>query len=260
MTIPLALYDRARAAMAMSRFDAMAQTKIALFVGTAKVVNATIMLGFAMQPYAGVAYPFVHGQYFRESEYASLLARVTRWAPAPHVYLEAAAVTAPLWREWSRACVDAFPVANAGGMYGALALGHALLARVRLAPVIHEDADPLDPFVVAIRRIEQEGGRMIQAQIRLLKDGGGMLDAPEREKIVLERQASVDDAFARFLGWLAGDAIDAVATAQPPAIVGAIRSWPFAAAAGGDFLDALRRMPAPLATNGVPGRDESTLQ
>jgi hypothetical protein len=245
MTVPLALYDRARAAMAASRFDATAQTKIALFVGTAKVVNAAIMFGFEMHPDAGVAYPFVHGQYFRECEFASLLARVTHWARGPLVYVEATAVTAPLWLEWSRICVHAFPVANARAMYGALALGHALLARVRLAPVIHDDADPLDPFVVAIRRIEQEGGRMIQAQIRLLKDGGGMLDAAERERIIEDRQASVDGAFTRFLGWLAGDAVDAFALPHPlPMIMQNIASLPPFGVAGVDFLRALQGVPA----------------
>ena len=249
MTIPLALYDRARAAIAPS-FDATAQTKIALFVGTAKVVNAAIMFGFEMQPGAGVAYPFIHGQYFRESEFASLLARVTRWSPQPQVYLEAASVTAPLWLEWSRLCVDAFRVPAPRVMYAGLALGHALLARVRLAPVIHEDADPLDPFVVAIRRIEQEGGRMIQAQIRLLQDGGVMLDALEREKMIEERQASIDEAFARFLGWLAGDTVGVAALPQPlPTIMESIGSLPFAAPAN-DFLRALRRVAQPFMTGG----------
>jgi hypothetical protein len=235
MTIPLALYDRARAAMAKSQFDATAQTKIALFVGTAMSINAAIMSGFEAQPDAGVAYPFVHGQYFRELEFASLLARVTHWVPNPLVYAQAATLTAPLWLAWCRVCMDALPVANARAVYGALALGHALLARVRLAPVIHEDADPLDPFVVAIRRVEQEGGRMIQAQIRLLKNGNGPLDTREREDIIENTQGSIDAAFTRFLEWLAGDEVNAFALPQPlPKIMENIAWAPFLAA-GADF-------------------------
>lgn len=239
MTVTLELYDRARAAVAESGFDATAQTKIALFVGTAKCINAAIMSGFEAQPDAGVAYPFVHGQYFRELEFALLLARVTKWAPDPLVYHEARVVTAPLWVEWWRSCADALPVASPRAAYGALALGHALLACVRLAPVIPENADPLDPFVVALRRVEQEGGRMIQAQIRLLKDGGGVLGADEREDIVDDRQASIDGAFARFLEWLAGDEVRAFGLPQPlPRIMENIASVPFLAA-GASFLPAL---------------------
>ena len=238
MTIALALYDRARAAMAKSQFDATAQTKITLFVGTAKAINAAIMSGFEVQPDAGVTYPFAHGQYFRELEFASLLARVTQWAPSPIVYAEAATITMPLWLEWSRVCFEALPVANPRAAYGAIALGHALLARVRLAPVIDEEADALDPFVVAIRRIEQEGGRMIQAQIRILKDGGDMLSIGEREDIVEDVQARIDAAFARFLEWLAGDEINAFTLPQPlPRIMENIAWAPFLAA-GADFPSA----------------------
>jgi hypothetical protein len=238
MTIALALYDRARAAMIKSQFDATAQTKIALFVGTAKVINAAIMSGFEARPEVDVAYPFAHGQYFRELELASMLARVTQWAPSPLVYAEAAAITAPLWLAWSRVCLDALPVANARAVYGAIALGHALLARVRLAPVIHEDADPLDPFVVAIRRIEQEGGRMIQAQIRLLKDGNVPLGPREREDIIEDKEAGIDVAFIGFLGWLAGDEVNAFALPQPlPRIIENIAWAPFLAA-GADFPSA----------------------
>ena len=46
---------------------------------------------------------------------------------------------------------------------------------------------------------------MIQAQIRMLKDGDSPLAIDERERIVEGEQAIVDDAFARFLQWLAAD-------------------------------------------------------
>lgn len=49
---------------------------------------------------------------------------------------------------------------------GGLTLGHALLAKVRLTPLLPHETDELDAFVIAIRRIEQEGVRMIQAHIR----------------------------------------------------------------------------------------------
>lgn len=48
----------------------------------------------------------------------------------------------------------------------ALALGHALLAKVQPTPLLPHETDELDAFVIAIRRIEQESVRMIQAHIR----------------------------------------------------------------------------------------------
>jgi hypothetical protein len=63
----------------------------------------------------------------------------------------------------------------------------------------------MDPFVAALRRIEQESGRMIQAQIRLLKDGVSPLPFDERERLIQDKQEAVDEAFRWFLEWLAGD-------------------------------------------------------
>ena len=200
------LYDRAREAIGAHGFDTATQTKIALFVGAAKNVNAAILAAIELQPQVTVAYPFVHGQYFRELEFASLLARVTRWSPDPALYVKGASLVAPLWQEWLRIQLPVGPALDARAAFTAFALGHALLARVRIAPVIPDGADDLDPFVAAIRRIEQENGRMIQAQIRLLKDVPSPLDADERERVVETEQAVVDGAFGGFLEWLAGDA------------------------------------------------------
>ena len=56
------------------------QTWISLFLGAAKSVNAAILGAVELQPQITIAYPFIHGQYFREVEFAALLARVTRWS------------------------------------------------------------------------------------------------------------------------------------------------------------------------------------
>lgn len=197
------LYDRARDALRTRGFDAGTQTKIALFAGAAKSVNAAIMGAAELQPQITAAYPFVHGQLCRELEFASLLARVTLWSPNPSLYFEGAGLAAALWGEWWRIQLPPGPAFDARAAYAALALGHALLARVRLAPVIGEEASELDPFVVAVRRMEQENGRMIQAQIRLLKDGASPLGQDEREGLIEAEQRLVDEAFGRFLAWLA---------------------------------------------------------
>jgi hypothetical protein len=88
-------------------------------------------------------------------------------------------------------------------VYRGISLGHAQLARIRLNAVIPDDADPLDPFVVALRRIEQENGRMLQTQIRLLKNIGTEIPIEEREALVEQDQELVDGVFSQFLTWLA---------------------------------------------------------
>ena len=203
MILTADLYDRARAAIAARGFDADVQTRIALFLGAAKSINGAILGAMELQPQVTAAYPFVHGQYFREVEFAALLARVTRWSANPLLYAEGARLVYPLQAQWWQLQVPFGPALDARSAYAALALGHALLARVRLAPVIPEGMDETDPFVIALRRIEQEGGRMIQAQIVLLKQGASPLGRAQREEIIAERQQAVDEAFAAFLAWLA---------------------------------------------------------
>ena len=108
------------------------------------------------------------------------------------------------------------PLHDGTGAYRALAFGHALLARVRFAAVIPADADASDPFLLALKRIEQENGRMLQAQIRLLKDSRAELPLAERERIVEQEQAVVDAAFANLLEWLAGARAVGLGLPLPP--------------------------------------------
>ena len=210
------LYDRARAAIGVRGLDAEIQTKIALFLGAAKTVNATIMAAFELQPQVSAAYPFLHGQYFRELEFASLLSRVTRWSPNPALYFKGAELASPLWIEWWQLLIETASPRGPRVACGGLALGHALLAKVRLTPLLPPDTNELDAFVVAIRRIEQESVRMIQAQIRLLKEAASALGEGECERIIEAKRASVEVAFERFLEWLAGDPAQ-TAIRRPPA-------------------------------------------
>ena len=49
------------------------------------------------------------------------------------------------------------------------ALGHALHAVIRPAALLPDSAPSLDPFALALRKIEFESGRLMQAQIMFLK-------------------------------------------------------------------------------------------
>ena len=200
------LYDRARAVAAKRGFDADLQTRIALFLGAATAVNAAILAPAQFASTASTSLPFVHGQYVRELEFGALLARVTNWSANPVLYAEGAFLTSSLWREFAKLGVQAAAPGLGGGFAG-LALGHALLGRVRLTPILPPETDEREPFVIALRRIEQENGRMIQTQIRLLKDASHGIDAQERERILAEQQAAVDAIFMRFLRWIAGESV-----------------------------------------------------
>jgi hypothetical protein len=145
----------------------------------------------------------MHGQYFREAEFATLLTRVTSWSANASLYAEGTALVQPLWQEYWRIQGPLGIAFDPQASYRGLAFSHALLGRVRLTPVVPADADASHPFVAAIRRIEQENGRMIQAQIRLLKDLPVDMPIEARETVVAEEQAVVDAAFEAFLEWLA---------------------------------------------------------
>ncbi len=194
-------YDIARTVIERLGFSPPIQTKLSLFLCAAKNTNALFLAAAEMQPFTTVAHQFLHAQYFQEVEAVVLLAKVTRWVADPSLYARAAAVTAPIWADW----VPLVPgwSLESRGFYRGLALGHALLSGIRLTPIIPAGADEGDPFVVALRRIEQDNARMLQTQIRLLKTAAHDLSLDERERVIEEKQEAVDRSFANLLAWIA---------------------------------------------------------
>jgi len=107
----------------------------------------------------------LNAQFYRESEIVSLLLRATSWV----IDLELPLLTA----SWETAWLPK-PVQGPGDRWLAVtidsaALGHAIHAAIRPAALVPEKALANDPFVMALRRIEFESGRMIQSQILFLK-------------------------------------------------------------------------------------------
>jgi hypothetical protein len=117
--------------------------------------------------------------------------------------VQAGRITAPLAMAWGRVMQAPGPLFSPDAAYRGISLGHAQFARIRLAPIVPEDADPAAPFVTALARIEQENARMLQTQIRLLKVLGGDLPLAEREERIEADQALVDGVMTEFLGWVA---------------------------------------------------------
>lgn len=107
----------------------------------------------------------MHAQFCRQIEFLSMLARATSWVPDPMLPML-------LW-QWETAwwprpalCVADWTQAR---MIDLAAFNHALHAVIRPAALLPEAIDAMDPFAQAMRHIEFESGRLMQAQIIFLK-------------------------------------------------------------------------------------------
>ncbi|SFH68007.1 hypothetical protein [Bradyrhizobium sp. Gha] len=141
------------------------QTRVAAFLisahgalarQSALTVPATLESGWQTE---------LNTQLFRETEIVSLLIRATSWAPDPGLgYMavgwESAWYPAPVHD------IPDWPLAMAAGL---ATLAHAVHAAIRPAALLPTAANPDDPFVMALRHIEFESGRMLQTQIIVLK-------------------------------------------------------------------------------------------
>jgi hypothetical protein len=67
------------------------------------------------------------------------------------------------------------------------ALGHALHAAIRPAALLPLEAAPQYPFVVALRRIEVESTRLMQAQIRALSCWQSAMPSTRPSNVVTRR-------------------------------------------------------------------------
>ena len=166
------------------RVPALQQTRIASFLISAHGAEARVLAGALMNPIAGQRFGAreieVHAQFCREMEIVSLLTRATSWQPDPALALLA-------WR-WELAWLPRpVPGLGEGGAQAgqglaidAAAFGFALHTAIRPAIVLPENAAATDPFAIAMKRIEVESSRVVQAQLRFLKSPEL---APARETI-----------------------------------------------------------------------------
>lgn len=206
MMIEPILYDQARERIESDGLTPDLQTKMALLLSGTKSGNAAYHSWVQWMPRLDIAQQYAFTQYSRELEAISLLLRTTKWSTNPTLLFRSHQIIAPLAMAWSQILLLPLgPALNPDVAFRGLALGHAQLARIRLAPVIPDSADPLDPFIVALRRIEQENARMLQLQIRLLKAMTTDLPLDERESEVVGYQDIVDGVFSEFLTWLAAN-------------------------------------------------------
>ena len=159
------------------------QTRVAAFLlsahgAQARQLAATIPMQLR-QPW----HIELHAQYCREMEILSLLAHSTTWVYDPYLQL--------LSWQWESTWLPRPMQGAADHFHGLLvdmaALGHAIHAGVRPAALLPENVAPLDPFVQALRRIEFESGRLLQAQILFLK-GPQLADVRAHVAAAVERR------------------------------------------------------------------------
>lgn len=200
----LELFDTARDALRQTGLTPAAQSKISLMMMTAKNVNVLFLGAVEFMPFVGPEQQLLHAQYFQEMESILLLSKVTRWVADPRIYMEAVPIMAPIWNEWRlRYGMPGIRAIDPKGFYQGLALGHALLSKIRIVPVLPPETDAADPYAMALRRIEQDNGRMIQSQITLLRTTAPSLPEEERDVLIEEKQELVSGVFNQFLQWLA---------------------------------------------------------
>lgn len=194
--------------------DPDAQTRISLFLQAVKGLNATILARVELQPMEWVPYKFLHSQCFKEAELATLLGKSTHWSSDPTVYLAATQLNLAVWQETgaARFMNDMFKVDR--GFYEYLALSHAFLSVIRILPLLSVQVNLNTPFLAALKEIEDENGRQIQTQIRLLKDMEIDLTLEDKEQIIESQRQIVENLFFRLLAEILEPPALGVAPAQ----------------------------------------------
>jgi hypothetical protein len=107
----------------------------------------------------------LNAQFYRESEIVSLLMRATAWVPD----LAFGYMTISWEAAWLPMPNEGIPDRSLWQAVHLATLAHAVHAGIRPAALLPLEANPNDPFVMALRRIEFESGRLLQAQILFLK-------------------------------------------------------------------------------------------
>jgi len=150
---------------AAGRVHPKVQTRAASFLiwahGTLAARLAPLVLGSFQTPGQVV----LHNAYWQELEICSLIARSTAWTFDPAL--------PGLSARWMAAAMP-MPIKPGGHPWEDLlidisAFGHAIYGGLRPATLLPREADPQDPFAVALGVLEFESGRLIQGQIAVLK-------------------------------------------------------------------------------------------
>jgi hypothetical protein len=125
----------------------------------------------------------LNAQLYHEAEIVSLLLRATSWVPDVGLGLMAMS-----WETaWLPQPIDGISDHRLAPAVSLATFAHSVHAGIRPAALLPVEANANDPFVMALRRIEFESGRVLQAQILLLK-GPDLLPFRAAVSAALERR------------------------------------------------------------------------
>jgi hypothetical protein len=150
---------------AMGRVPPLQQTRVASFLISAHGALARQLAVALPAQFRGGWQTELNAQFHRETEIVSLLLRATSWVPDFGLPYHALTWEAA-WLPKQVSGVDDQRLALTIDL---AALGHAVHGAIRPAALLPVEALAEDPFVMALRRIEFESSRLIQAQILFLK-------------------------------------------------------------------------------------------
>lgn len=187
------------------------QSRISLFLQSFKIANLVMLTKVEIRPLDWRLYRFFHAQYFKEAEFAILLSRTTKWSLNPRIYVDASKRSLMLWKRGKvgRRALSSFNKNLEFLEY--LALSHALMSEIRFIPLFPPIWDLMsNAFLNALNEVEEENGRQMQVQIRLLKELESPLTVHEKTKLIEVQRGIVRDLFADFLESLAGQKVGAL--------------------------------------------------
>ncbi len=185
------------------------QTRITLFIQSIKAINSAVLAKVELQPFDWQPYRALHNQYYREVELATLIGKATAWSSNPFLYMEATNLNLELWNRTGAARYLQGLLALDETFYSYLALSHAFMSVVRFIPLLPTSMSLDTPFLQALKEVEEENGRQIQVQIRLLKQADCGLEAEQRERIVEEERNKVESCFRELLERIAPNGANA---------------------------------------------------
>lgn len=180
------------------------QTFISLFLQSIKAANVAALTKIIMAPLDWLPFRVMHEQYFKEMEMISLLNKSTTWSMDPQLYADATAFNFNFMQktsimEFMLPAAPVEPIILERAFYDYLALSHALMSRIRFIPLFPPNKPLNTPFLNTMSEIEVNNGKLIQTQIRLLKDMPTSLTLEERESVVTKYGTIVSEEFTNLL-------------------------------------------------------------
>jgi hypothetical protein len=175
------------------------QTRISLFVLAIKQANSMILSKVEYHALDWTTYSYLHNQYYREIELATLLHRATAWSSDMSIYAEMAQFTMKFWQKTQISKYFWGSISRDTNFFEYLAMSHAFMSEIRFIPLFPAKWKLETPFLQTLYNMEVESGHLIQTQIRLLKEIELNLSPARKERLVEKKRSDVESLFMDFL-------------------------------------------------------------